>query len=104
MAMRYILRRTQPEDLAIIRKDVGQLDEQLGKPADGLKRTVGLSISNLEKVNYLLVTKKIGSEWIWICPSVELVAENEPGLFKLMQRFSLPAPAHLAHLETKSST
>ena len=104
MAMRYIIRRSSPEDLSGIKKDLPQLDNQLEKPSDGMKRTYTVTISPMEKINYLLVTKKQGSTWIWTCPSIELVSENEAGLFALMKRFSLQAPAHLAHLETSKST
>lgn len=104
MAMRYIIRRSTPEDLGGLKKDLPQLDNQLEKPADGLRRTYTVSLSPMEKINYLLVTKKQGSSWVWTCPSIELVSENEAGLFALMKRFSLQAPAHLAHLENPKST
>lgn len=96
--MRYIIRRQNPEDLSALKKDFPNLDSELSKAADGLRRTLQLSMSNLERVSYQLMTKKKGSDWVWTCPSVELVAENEQGLFDLLKRFSLPAPAHLAHL------
>ena len=101
--MRYIIRRENSEDLASLKKEFPQLDQTLEKAADGLKRNLEISVSNLERVNYLFITKKKGTDWVWCCPSIELVAENESSLFKLMKQFSLPAPAHLAHLETQST-
>ncbi|NBX92666.1 MAG: hypothetical protein EBQ85_05465 [Proteobacteria bacterium] len=99
MAMRYIIRRSQPEDLSAIKKEFPQLDSELSKAGDGLRKTVAVSVSNLERVNYQFQTKKTGTEWVWICPTIELVADNEPALFALMERFSVAPPAHLAHLK-----
>lgn len=99
MAMRYILRRNKPEDLSSIKKDIPNLESQLEKAGDGYKRNLELSITNMERINYQFQTRKSGTEWVWVCPSVELVAENETGLFNLMERFSVAPPAHLAHLK-----
>lgn len=97
--MRYIIRRSNPEDLTALKKDIPKLDSQLEKASDGLRRIIPITLNNLERMNYLLLTQKKGSDWVWVCPSVELVAENEQGLFSLMERFSLQPPAHLAHLK-----
>lgn len=97
--MRYIIRRTNPEDLTGLKKDIPQLDAQLEKAGDGLRRIIPVTITNMDRINYLLVTKKSGSTWNWVCPSVELISESEQGLFKLMERFSMQPPAHLAHLK-----
>lgn len=104
MAMRYIIRRDNPENIAELKKEIPELDKKLDKASDGMKRSFQIPVSNLERINYLFLTKKKGSDWIWICPSIELVAENETSLFALMKRFSLSAPAHLAHLENPQST
>ena len=98
MAMRYIIRRQNPEDLAFLKKEFPSLDTQLSKASDGLRKTLEVTIGNLERVTYQLMTKKKGSDWVWTCPSIEMVAENEQGLFNLLKKFSLPPPAHLAHL------
>lgn len=97
--MRYIIRRSNPEDLASLKGDVPELEKTLEKASDGLRRVIPVTLSNLDKINYLLLTEKKGSDWVWTCPSVELVAENEQGLFKLMERLSVEPPAHLAHLK-----
>lgn len=102
--MRYIIRRKNSEDLNDLKKEFPQLDQTLEKAGDGLKRNLQISLSNLERVNYLFLTKKKGTEWVWTCPSIELVADNEASLFALMKRFSLSAPEHLAHLESQKTT
>lgn len=97
--MRYIIRRSNPEDLTTLKKDIPQWDSSLEKAADGLRRILPVTLNNLDRINYLLLTQKKGADWIWVCPSVELIAENEKGLFNLMARFSIEPPAHLAHLK-----
>jgi len=97
--MRYIIRRSNPEDLNSLKKDIPNLDSQLEKASDGLRRIVPVTLSNLDSINYLLLTQKKGTDWVWTCPSVELVSENEQGLFGLMERLQVQPPAHLAHLK-----
>jgi hypothetical protein len=99
MAMRYIIRRSNPEDLISLKKDIPQLDSQLEKASDGLRRIIPVTLGNLDRINYLFLTQKKGTDWIWTCPSAELVAENEQGLFSLMERLQVQPPAHLAHLK-----
>jgi len=102
--MRYIIRRQTPEDLEPLKKEFPNLESQLEKPGDGMKRVLSHAQGSLDRVNYLLLTKKSGSEWSWTCPSIELVSADEAGLFALMKRFSLPAPQHLAHLDLPKPT
>jgi len=100
MAMRYIIRRPDPENLAPLSSDLPNLPSSLENPGDGMKRVVPVKINNMERVNYLFISKKKDTQWVWTCPSIELVSENEAGLFSLMERFSIAPPAHLAHLKT----
>lgn len=95
MAMRYIIRRKNSEDLSDIRRDVSNLDSQLDKPGENLRRTVEVTFSPMRSAVYQFNTKKTGTSWVWVCPCVELVAENEEGLFKLLERFNVEKPSHL---------
>jgi len=97
--MRYIIRRSNPEDLTSLRKDLPQIEKSLEKASDGLRRIIPVALDNLDKINYLFLTQKKGTDWVWTCPSIELVADNEQGLFKMMERLSVEPPAHLAHLK-----
>lgn len=99
MAMRYIIRRSEPENFSSLSADLPDLEKQLEKPGDGMQKVFPVKLNALERVNYLFVTKKKEAQWVWTCPSIELVADNEAGLFSLMERFSIAPPAHLAHLK-----
>ena len=99
MAMRYIIRRVKAEDLAEIKKDIPDLDKRLDKAQEHYKRSIEVGVDNLNHITYQFLTRKVGNDWVWICPSVELVAGSEAELFRLTDRFSLPAPSHLAHLK-----
>jgi hypothetical protein len=95
MAMRYIIRRKNSNDLTDIRGEVSNLDSQLNKAGDGLKRAVEVSFNPLRSAIYQFSAKKIGSNWEWVCPCIELVAENEEGLFTLLEKFNVEKPSHL---------
>jgi hypothetical protein len=95
MAMRYIIRRTHTEDLTDIRREVPNLDSQLEKPGDGLRRFVEVSYSPVRSAIYQFSTKKNGTSWTWVCPCIEVVAENEEGLFTLVEKFNVQKPSHL---------
>lgn len=95
MAMRYIIRRKNSEDLSDIRRDVSNLDSQLDKPGDGLKRAVEVTFSPMRSAVYQFSAKKSGANWVWVCPCIELVAENEEGLFKLLEKYNVEKPSHL---------
>ena len=95
MAMRYIIRRKNSEDFSEIRRDVSNLDSKLDKPGDGFKRSIEVSFSPVRYAVYQFSTKKTGATWTWVCPCVELVAENEEGLFKLLEKFNVEKPSHL---------
>jgi hypothetical protein len=95
MSMRYIIRRSKPEDLTEIKREVSDLDKQLDKPLENYRRAVEVTYSNLRSAVYQFMTLKNGNEWVWVCPSVELVAESEEGLFALTDKFKADRPAHL---------
>lgn len=95
MAMRYIIRRKNTEDLTDIRREVSNLDAQLEKPGDGFRRSIEVAYSNLQSAVYQFFTKKVGTSWVWVCPCIEIVAENEEGLFKLLEKFNVEKPSHL---------
>lgn len=95
MAMRYIIRRKNSEDLSDIRREVSNLDTQLNKAGDGLRRSVEVNLSPVRSIVYQFNSKKSGTTWTWTCPSIEVVAENEEGLFKLLEKFNVEKPSHL---------
>ena len=99
MAMRYIIRRTKPEDLSDIKTQVSNLDSVLEKATDGARKTVPVTFNNLDYLTYQFQTRKVGTDFIWVCPTIELVAGDEKALFALTDKFKLPIPAHLAHLK-----
>lgn len=95
MAMRYIIRRKNSNDLSDIRREISNLDSQLNKAGDGLKRAVEVSFSPLRSAVYQFSATKVGTNWEWVCPCIELVAENEEGLFTLLEKFNVEKPSHL---------
>lgn len=95
MSMRYLIRRTHSEDLSSIRAEVADLDSQLEKPGDGFRRSIEVPYNKVRSAVYQFSTKKVGANWVWICPSVEVVAENEEGLFALLEKFKVEKPSHL---------
>jgi hypothetical protein len=95
MAMRYIIRRKNSEDLTDIRREVSNLDSQLNKAGDGLKRAVEVVFNNHQSAVYQFSAKKAGTSWVWVCPCIEIVAENEEGLFKLLEKYNVEKPSHL---------
>lgn len=96
--MRYIFRRPKPEDIAELRPQIEGMDEKLGTPQEKARRFVKVAYTPVRYAQYTFLTRKVGTEWVWVAPSVELVAENEAGLFALTEKFHLPKPSHLAHL------
>jgi hypothetical protein len=97
--MRYIFRRPRPEEFNEIRSQVPKLEAQLGAPAAALRRQVLVNYTPLRFAQYFFQTRKVGeARWIWVCPTIEFIAENEKGLFELIRKFSVPKPSHLAHL------
>lgn len=98
MAMRYIFRRPKPDELSDLKSQIGDLEQQLGQATDNARRLIKVRFSPSRYAQYSFFTRKTGATWAWIAPSVELVAEDEKGLFALTEKFHLPKPAHLAHL------
>src|SRR5688572_30826356 len=98
MAMRYIIRRKKAEDLSDIRPQVPDLDNKLGAAAESLRNAIIVPLTAVRSAQFIFQTRKTDKGWVWICPTIELSAENEKGLFALTKHFNAPKPAHLAHL------
>ncbi len=96
--MRYIIRRQKAEDLSEIKPQVPDLENKLGTPAEGLRNAILVPISPVRTAQFIFQTRKTDKGFVWICPTIELSAENEKGLFALTKQFNVPKPAHLAHL------
>jgi len=98
MAMRYIIRRQKPEDLSEIKRQIPNLDQKLGKADKEMRRFIQQPISSSRYLSYQFFTRTAGNASTWVCPSVELVAEDEKGLFALTDMLQVPTPEHLKHL------
>jgi hypothetical protein len=102
MSMRYLIRRANPEDLSEIRKHVPNLDEQLGDASlltgaqEGLRRPIDIRFSPTRAIQYSIFSKKTGEKHVWTCPSLELVAENEPELREMAKEYGVEDLSHLA--------
>ncbi len=97
--MRYLVRREKAENLSELESEISGLTQKLGTAAADLRCDIPVILSEKRSFHFQFMTRKVGTGWIWICPSIELVAENESGLFELIKKFNLPKPAHLAHLQ-----
>lgn len=98
MAMRYILRRQRAEDLSEIKSQIPDLEQKLGKADKEMRRFIQFPISATRYLTYQFFTRTAGAASSWVCPSVELVAEDEAGLFALTDMLQVPTPEHLKHL------
>lgn len=98
MSMRYIIRRNKPEDLTDIKPLIPDVEKQLGAAGENLRRFLRVSMTPLRYAQYTFVTRKTGTGWIWLGTSIELVAEDEKGLFAMTDKFNVPRPEHLKHL------
>jgi hypothetical protein len=96
MSMRYLIRRPKPEDLTDIKREIANLEAKLDKPLENYRRSVEVNYSPLRSALYQFQTRKSGTGWTWICPSIEIVAENEEGLAAMTEKFKVPRPSHLA--------
>lgn len=96
MSMRYLIRRQNPEKFDDIRAVVRDLDIQLGSPGENFQRKVEQGFNPHRSAHYIFITRKVVSGWVWICSTIELVAENEKGLFALLDYFKTTKPIHLA--------
>lgn len=96
--MRYIIRRDKPEDLSDIKPLIPDVEKQLGAPAENYRRSIRVPFSTQRYAQYTFVTRKTGASWVWLGTSIELVAEDERGLFALTNRYNVPKPEHLKHL------
>ena len=98
MAMRYIVRRPQAGELDEIRTFVQDFESKLGPAGDKLRREIKVEFSPLRAIQFHFQTRKSEAGWIWVCPTIEMEAEDESGLFALTSLLNVPRPAHLAHL------
>ncbi len=96
--MRYLIRREQADSLSELETEVSGLKEKLGPAGADLRCDIPVVISEKRHLHLQFLTRKTATGWIWVCPSVEVVAEDERGLFELLKKFNAPKPAHLAHL------
>lgn len=102
MAMRYIIRRTKSDDLSEVKRDIPDLDSKLGSVGADYgtagahyRREIEVRLTPNRHLTYQFIPKKSGTAWVWTCPSVELVAEDDAGLFALCDRLKAPHPSHL---------
>lgn len=102
MAMRYIVRRAKAEDLTEIKRDIPDLDAKLGQVGSDIgtaganyRREIEVILTPHRHLTYQFLPRKVGTGWTWVCPSIELVAESEEGLFALTDRVKAPRPSHL---------
>jgi len=100
MAMRYIYRRQKPEQWQDLQTLIPGLENQLGSAFENSRRFIKVSEPNqpLRYSQYTFLTRKAESGLSWICTSVELVAEDEAGLFALTEKHHIPRPSHLKHV------
>lgn len=98
MAMRYIVRRSNSEELSDIKSKINDLMEKLGAPDVNMQRTVDLVLNGNKSLHYSFFARKTVTGFIWVCPSIELVSENESGLFELTDFLKVPRPSHLTAL------
>ena len=98
MAIRYLVRRNSPYALDDMRHKFPNLEEQLGMPNESLRKSLKYSFSPVRYALYTFLPRKSGTTWSWVCPSIELVAEDEKGLFALTEQLGVPEPSHLSHL------
>lgn len=102
MAMRYLIRRSKSEDLSEIKRDIPDLDAKLGTVGSDYgtagadyRREVELRLTPERHITYQFAPKKNGTNWVWTCPSIEIVAEDDAGLYALCDRLKAPHPTHL---------
>lgn len=98
MAMRYIFRRPKSNELSEIYRQIPDLDKKLGSAVENAQRSVRFDLSPQRSAQYMFLAHKTEKGWVWVCPSVELVAENEKDLLDLTDQFKVHRPAHLTHL------
>ena len=98
MAMRYLIRREKAEDFSDIKSQISDLEQKLGTADEGLRRDLKVRFDDHSTAMYQFLPRKTGGGWQWVCPTIELLAKDEPGLFALTSKFGVPIPQHLAHL------
>ena len=96
--MRYLIRREKADSLVEMESEVSGLKEKLGTPAADLRCDIPVVLSEKRHFHLQFMTRKTETGWIWVCPSIEVVAEDEMGLIDLLKKFKAGVPAHLAHL------
>ena len=77
MSMRYLIRRSKPEDFADVKVKVPDLDKQLGPAGEGYKRIVSLSFSPVRHAHYHFFARKNGEAWKWVSTGIEFDVEDE---------------------------
>lgn len=95
MAIRYIFRRLDADKLDGIEGQIPDLKEQLGIAGEDLRRTVTYRFGADRSAQYHFAARKVADGWKWVCPTVELVADDEQGLFGLTDHFGVQRPSYL---------
>jgi len=101
MAVRYLIRRESPEDLGALHEALGDVAKQLGPAGMNLRRNIRVHYGPLSIAVFTFMTRKKENDWIWVCPSVELAAENEVGLRELGSKYNV---GNLPHLGNEPAT
>jgi hypothetical protein len=97
MSMRYLIRRQNAAELSDVSSVFPDLEQRLDRPAENLERLLTHVISPARVVSYKFFTKKTGSGWAWVCPSVEVVGETEEDILALCEHFQV-SKSKLTHI------
>lgn len=97
MAMRYLIRTVNPNDLQALGRRIPDLQTQLGTPRQNQEKAFRVQIDADSHLVFQFVTVKVENEWRWVCPSTELVGRNEAALLKLTAQEGI-ARNTLSHL------
>ena len=93
MSMRYLIRRPNPEEISSIK--VSDLSAQLGTPAANMRRHIKVIQSASRSLYYTFYSRKTDKGFVWVCPSLELVAESESDLREMAKEANVQSLPHL---------
>ncbi len=89
MASRYLIRRSRYEDLADLQNYFGHLEERLGNPGPEKSRVLTRAFNTVRFAHFRCKTLQTPKGWVWICPAIEIEAEDDAGLKKLGQEYGV---------------
>jgi len=95
MGMRYLIRRAKADDFSDLKGILGDIEKQLGTPGKDLRRNVKIVDTPHRHTLYTFMTRKQGEGFIWVCPSVELNAEDETSLLALAKKHNINDLPHI---------